>query len=576
MTLLNPGALRWAVLFVPIVAMYLVRVQLRRTAVSTNLFWNEVLQQSQTRASLRNLSHWLSLLMQLLIAGLLILALAEPLIAERRAPRDLVLIIDLSASMSAVHNGVTRLQLATDRAAGLVESMIPGDRTAILLAAAEPRVLCGMTGDKEQLRSALSAPAAIGRTTTKQTIDRAIELAEQLRAASRAAEPVSESRLSSVEIISDLCFPGAITESPVTDVGWTVVGVASDNAGIARFEARRDPQDAAEYELLIEVANQSDRELHGRLDLDLDDRPLDARTIDLAANQRWSDVITLRIPPSGGLLAARLMSADSMSEVYVDALSSDNVRQLQLPALRRLPVTLVTDGNVFLERVLEASQLVDLRIVPVGNGLPDVPESSKNGLLILDSFTPVEMPEGNVLVIAPSGPCDLWATGEPLVQPVVMVQDESSVLLKDVRLSEIQIPTAAAILPVADHRVLVASQTNAPLMAEFPRASGDVVVVAAGLREGDFPLRTAFPIFMANLVNRYSGTEAPMNPDPAVSDPSDVCATDGDLRPQVNPNRFPTSASLNSQSASAWKFLLVAALALALGEWFLFHRRVPG
>ena len=255
MTLLNPVELLWAILFVPIVAMYLVRVQLRRTTVSTNLFWNEVLEQSRTRASLRNLSHWLSLLMQLLIASLLTLALAEPLIANRRIPRDVVLIIDSSASMSAVHNGIARLQLAKDRVAAFVQSMIPGDRTAILLATTEPQVLCGMTDDTEQLRRALNSLNISACVGSEQTIDREVVFAGQLLGSGLAAAETKGSRAKSIEIISDVCFPEVVPGFQATDVTWSVVGSAADNAGIVRFETRRDPQDAAEFEILIEVAN---------------------------------------------------------------------------------------------------------------------------------------------------------------------------------------------------------------------------------------------------------------------------------------------------------------------------------
>src|SRR4051812_3038023 len=78
MELLHPGALAWLVLALPIIALYLVRQRARRVTVATDLFWEEATARRTWTPAWRQLRTLASLLLQLTILVLLVLALTEP------------------------------------------------------------------------------------------------------------------------------------------------------------------------------------------------------------------------------------------------------------------------------------------------------------------------------------------------------------------------------------------------------------------------------------------------------------------------------------------------------------------
>src|SRR5438270_4333580 len=109
MNLAHPAALFGLALAVPLVVFYLLRLRLRRLDVATHLFWNQVFPQTQRQALWGRLQHFGSLLVQLLLLALLVVALAEPVPpGEALAARHLVLILDHSASMKARDGERTR------------------------------------------------------------------------------------------------------------------------------------------------------------------------------------------------------------------------------------------------------------------------------------------------------------------------------------------------------------------------------------------------------------------------------------------------------------------------------------
>src|SRR5579871_4591629 len=102
MNLANPMGLIWASLAIPIVIFYILKIRLRRVPVSTVLFWRQIFDEKKPRSLWQRLRHLLSLLVQLALLAMLVMALTEPYRASEAATaRRIVLIVDNSASMSA-------------------------------------------------------------------------------------------------------------------------------------------------------------------------------------------------------------------------------------------------------------------------------------------------------------------------------------------------------------------------------------------------------------------------------------------------------------------------------------------
>src|SRR4051812_29587288 len=102
------------------------------------------------------LKRWLSLLLQLLLLGLLALALGDPRFAARSAEaRHLVVLIDTSASMQASDVPRGRLAAATDAVARLLAGLGPADRMLIAQMDAGVTPLSTMTDDVAELAAAV-------------------------------------------------------------------------------------------------------------------------------------------------------------------------------------------------------------------------------------------------------------------------------------------------------------------------------------------------------------------------------------------------------------------------------------
>src|SRR5689334_18050619 len=97
-----PSAFWLAACAAPIILFYILKVRLRRQHVSTNLFWKQIYEEKPPRSIWQYLRHLLSLLVQLLILTLLVLAVADPYLPwQLLQARRLVVVVDRSASMRA-------------------------------------------------------------------------------------------------------------------------------------------------------------------------------------------------------------------------------------------------------------------------------------------------------------------------------------------------------------------------------------------------------------------------------------------------------------------------------------------
>ena len=160
MNFLSPTSLFLFGLAIPIVALYILRLRRRREPVSTLMFWEELFRERQTTSLFQRLKHLLSLLLQLLFLALLVLAVARPQFAFlTKSARQLVLIIDRSASMNAVEDseGRTRLESAKQRALQTVDGLRFMDEMTVISSHTQPVIHSPFTNHQRSLREAIDA-----------------------------------------------------------------------------------------------------------------------------------------------------------------------------------------------------------------------------------------------------------------------------------------------------------------------------------------------------------------------------------------------------------------------------------
>jgi von Willebrand factor type A domain/Aerotolerance regulator N-terminal len=491
MNLLHPLALAWLGLAIPIVIFYILKIRMRRVPVSTTLFWRQIFEEKQPRSIWQKLRHLLSLLVQLAFLLLVVFALSEPIFKwEIRDARKLVLVIDNSASMNAsdVAPQASRLEKAKDEARALIDGLRFRDEMAIIAAGTQPTVRCGMTGHQGTLRAKLKE---IAPTDGPTRVKEAVELARRLL--TDQSDPKVKGR-SNVIVITDGGFEDASKLAESGDV--KVVSIGSNktgNVGITKFQVRRSLVDPIGYQILVEVVNSSEATVETRLEIDLDDNAVDVVPLKLEPGKPYRKVFE-KTSADGGRLVARIDR--------LDALPADNRAWAILPRRDIQPVTLVSGGNLFLEKVFEANPLVKLAVDS------KAPSAGSGGITVFHKKVPDKLPPGSVLVIEPTTSTDLWTIGEVQQNPIVTKEDKSSPLMANVRLSNVLMPEARQLKITAPKvQVLATSLTNDPLYAAIDRPEGKVLVLTVNLEKGDLPLQTAFPIMMANALGWFAGTK---------------------------------------------------------------------
>jgi hypothetical protein len=489
MNFLNPAALAWAALAIPIIGFYILKIRLRRVPVSTTMFWSQIFEQKQPRSIWQHLRHLFSLLVQLAVLALLVFSLAEPFFRwDAQGARRIVLILDNSASMNATDRLPSRLSAAKIEGLRMIDNLRFTDEMAILAAGTEPQVACGLTDHQSTLRAALEAiPATEGPTR----VTRAIALARKLLEGQKNPRIV---------VLTDGGFDEAKELASEKNVSLIPFSGNTPNLGITRFQTRRSLVDPIGYEILAEVTNASDKPIHARLEIDLNNDPIDVIPLKLEPGQIWNQTFD-KASKEGGKLTAKLSKPDK-SEPFIDALLADNQSIALLPKREPQPVMLVSPGNHFLAKVFEAIPLVNLTTTKV---IPPSMQRPAGGVTVYHKLLPQKLPAGPVLVIDPQGPTELWEIGEKLTSPIVAKQDKDSPFLAHVRLDNVGLPDARKIEPKGQAKILAQSLAGEPLLLVFDRPEGPVVVLTVDLDQSELPLQTAFPILMTNAMAEFAG-----------------------------------------------------------------------
>jgi hypothetical protein len=158
--LLSPVGLAASAALLPLVAWYLLRPRRRRLTVGSTFLWR-ALDRPATAATpwqpfRGDATFWLAALAIAAIAA----TLARPAVPVPVALGDhTILVVDVSGSMLAVEDGVTRAELARRAATDLTGSLGPGQEVSVVSAGPRARVVLAASSDAREVARALSLGA---------------------------------------------------------------------------------------------------------------------------------------------------------------------------------------------------------------------------------------------------------------------------------------------------------------------------------------------------------------------------------------------------------------------------------
>ena len=311
-------------------AIYLFRHRFRRRTVSSLLLWRFQAQSREGGVKVQRLQLPLLFFLELLALLLLAVAASGPQWKQPHAGRPLIVVLDDSFSMRAVHEDAS----ARDRAHQFLEQLLrqqPPLSTRLVLAGPQPRVAGPLVHTWTELNELLNgwtchAPFA--------SMDDAITLASELGG-----------ETANVLVLTD--HPPADPRMPGDRLQWQAYGQPVPN--LAMVNASRAAH-ADQDRCLLEIANYSATPRSARLDVRTGSNTLQTAALELAPRERQR--LVFNVPSGTPLLDATLES---------DALVEDNAIQLLPPVRRRVRVRVALTNAATAELVDRALEVTGLR-----------------------------------------------------------------------------------------------------------------------------------------------------------------------------------------------------------------------
>jgi hypothetical protein len=611
-----------------VVLLYILKLRRRQVPVPYSRLWKRVLIERPSSALFQHLKRLISLLIQLLLLALMLLALSDPRFKSiSRTGRNLVVLLDASASMQATDVAGSRAASARDAVRRMIREMGSADRMLLAQMDGEVTALCPMTDDVGLLENALKEYAPN---------DTGIDFAHALRFSLDALRGLNHGEIIVVgdggytparDSGGEIQIPAGVALRQVT------VGRASRNVGISAFSARRYPLDKTRYEVLIEVRNFSDRREEVELSLFADDAPLEVTRMVLEPNGSQQRVLR---DQSGAnqTLEARVKFQDGSH----DELPADDRAYATLPARRRSRVLLVSEGNLYVQAALLLDEYIETEECTAAEA-PARMRAGSFDLVVMDGVT-VAAPSGTaILYLHPSGADSPLALDAPTPERAEIprpffdhIESRHPLMrfMSDLEDTNIGVATKYR-LREGDRSVAWSNQV--PLIVLGQRGGAKFVALTFDLRASDLPLRVSWPVLLINTIDWIHGEdpaylssfktgESWRIPVPAGVERAEIETPDhrtvaapviegravmrgmragfyrvraaGDAQivagnlidpneSQIGPRAF---AGVNGTRATAptggqvgvrrelWLYLLAGALAIVMIEWLTYHRRV--
>lgn len=386
MEFLNPGAFYAAALLPLLLIPYLIRSHRRRQLFSSLLLFQELAQRPESRRW-----RWLKLppifFLQLLLLGLLLLALAEPLVSLR--PTKLAVVIDNSASMQALEGGQSRFELARGEARSLIQSA--SGETTVGLYRTVPRLEgVGREG--------------LGRAEALRVIDglKPYDLGEP-------ADDLGE-KIAGLKKEKQYDRVYFVTDRRAARAGENVriisVGKPKSNLAITSFEVSRPALASPRLKAALEVQSFSDVEEKVKLSVKTGEKVLVTRSLTIPPGR--SAGVAFEDLPRQAYYEARLEISDG--------LAVDNRRFALPPSDKSLRILAVSP---------RPSSFASLRAVPgisVKVISPEAYEKSREEEHSLELFhysAPAAIPAKHALFVLPPRENPVVTVGQSLTRPVI-------------------------------------------------------------------------------------------------------------------------------------------------------------
>lgn len=489
MSFVWPAGLALGALLPLIVILYFLKLRRVPKVVSSTFLLQRAINEYRVNRPFQRFQNQLLLWVQLLVLGLLILALARPYV---QAPREQtgvhIYLLDHSASMNTREDGGTRLDLAKRFLREAIRGKRGSDRFTIIGFSDRALVAVPLTSDAEALLKGLDL---VGPTERPTRLDEAWQTALSVARQFDASD---------IYLVSDGGFGplGALTQANAT-VHYVPVGKTLDNVGIVHLEARQGTGDRQEREIYGRLFNRRPHPSGARVELFLNDRLVDARDVTVGAGE------------TKGVVFRRRAQEEGVAEVRLareDAFPADNRAWVSLRAADPARVLLVGEENVFLREALVNDPEVEFTHLTPGAYAPLQGRLPPSDLVVFDGVAPQALPRGAALCLGTVPPVEGFDAGAVAEHPRLVKWDGEHPLTRFLNFSTLNVSKLVTGGQPPWMRTLLVSDRG-PVISAGERGGTRLVVVRFPLLESDWPLRVSFPLFVSNLVRWAKEGDAP-------------------------------------------------------------------
>lgn len=475
-----------------VVAFYILKLRRRVFAVPFSPLWQRILRDKEATSLFSKLKRLLSLLLQLALLALLVLALGDPRAAATLIKgRNLVVLVDASASMQATDVSSSRLESAKDEVKKIIRGLGGSDRMLIAQMDASVTPLGPMSGDTSELDREIDAVKA---TDTRADFPRALRF---------ATDALRDSDNAEIVVVSDGALGAPADAQGAVHTGnaklvFIPIGKSKKNAGITQFSVRRYPLDKSRYEVMLEVTNTGAEDEEVELSLLGDGQLVDLTKLRLKPGERLPRFYP-NLSGASRTLEAKIKRVDGSH----DDLPADDHAYALLPERRRAKVLLVTTGDTYLEAALLLDEYLDVTQVDAPHYSDKTPTGGNYDVVIFDGATPEVMPRANALYIDPRGSGSPVKVEDVISQPGFDHIDRKHPVVRFTALDDVNIARGHKLVPQPGDKVVGASD-DGPILIAGQRSGFKFVALGFDVRESDLALRVAWPLFLMNTINWFT------------------------------------------------------------------------
>ncbi|GAB4516867.1 MAG: BatA and WFA domain-containing protein [Anaerolineae bacterium] len=484
MNFLTPLAFAGALLAIPIILLYMLRLRRREVTISSTFLWQQVLRDQEANTPWQRLRRNLLLFLQLLILALIVFALARPfIVVPAVSAGQITVLLDASASMNATDEDGSRFDAAKREATAIVDTMSAGDRMTVIRVGDVPEVLASSTDNRTQLREAI-AEAQPG--LSEGDWEAALNLAA---AGSTTTDDFTIVMVSDGGLPENTGLPGISGE-----VRYVPVGSSGENVAITALATRARGGETPE--LYAQITNYGETEARVVFTLFVDGERFAAQNETIPAGADRA-VISRSLPEGFTTLQATL--TQSVNAAAPDHLAVDDVAYAVSGDGGARRVLVVTEGNLFIEQVLRSLPGLDVVRSDNPNALPE-----NFDVYLFDALVPTTLPEGDLFFINPRASTALFTVGaesENTANPALV--NRSDPRLNFVEVNQLNLLRFRQVGSVDWAEALITVE-GGPILLAGENDGRQVAVMPFDVRDSDLPLQITWPVLMANLMEWFT------------------------------------------------------------------------